>query len=231
MRAAMCTLAHWLHMPVRCRQCIRCTRKRAGVLCVGLPAAECARLELPLMVPTAENEEEMYTAFTVTVDLREGVTTGISASDRCATIRALGSAATQAADLRKPGHIFPLIAREHGVLARPGHTEAAVDLARLAGARARRHLRPIVLGINSALQPAPLQRCIASGALEAPSIKHSDVGFVCCPGSGHVCVGQRGAVQGVSRRACSAKSWTQRRARWRRRRSCWPWRARRACAA
>lgn len=106
----------------------------AGVLCVGLPAAECERLELPLMVPSAENEEEMYTAFTVTVDLREGVTTGISASDRCTTIRALGSANTRAADLRKPGHIFPLIAREHGVLARPGHTEAAVDLARLAGA-------------------------------------------------------------------------------------------------
>jgi 3,4-dihydroxy-2-butanone 4-phosphate synthase len=105
----------------------------AGVLCVGLPASECQRLDLPLMVPTTENEESMYTAFTVTVDLREGITTGISASDRCQTIRALGSASTTAAQLRKPGHIFPLIAREHGVLRRPGHTEAAVDLARLAG--------------------------------------------------------------------------------------------------
>jgi 3,4-dihydroxy 2-butanone 4-phosphate synthase / GTP cyclohydrolase II len=85
------------------------------------------------MVPTAENEESMYTAFTVTVDLREGITTGISASDRCKTIRALGDPQTTAALLRKPGHIFPLMAREGGVLARPGHTEAALDLARLAG--------------------------------------------------------------------------------------------------
>lgn len=95
--------------------------------------ADTERLDLPLMVPTAENEEAMYTAFTVTVDLRAGITTGISASDRCKTIRALGSPDTTAAELRKPGHIFPLIARDHGVLTRPGHTEAAVDLARLAG--------------------------------------------------------------------------------------------------
>ena len=106
----------------------------AGVLCVGLPKSECDRLDLPLMVPTAENEESMYTAFTVTVDLREGITTGISASDRCATVRALGDPGTTAAQLRKPGHIFPLIARDFGVLTRPGHTEASVDLARLAGA-------------------------------------------------------------------------------------------------
>lgn len=87
------------------------------------------------MVPTAENEESMYTAFTVTVDLREGITTGISAADRSATIRALADPDTQASDLRKPGHIFPLIAREGGVITRPGHTEAAVDMARLAGCR------------------------------------------------------------------------------------------------
>ena len=100
---------------------------------MAMPAAECHRLELPLMVATAENEEEMYTAFTITVDLRQGVTTGISASDRCKTICALGNPATQAADLRKPGHVFPLVARDRGVLTRPGHTEAAVDLAQLAG--------------------------------------------------------------------------------------------------
>lgn len=87
------------------------------------------------MVPTEENEESMYTAFTVTVDLREGITTGISAADRCATIRALAEPSTQPSDLRKPGHIFPLIAREGGVVTRPGHTEAAVDMARLAGCR------------------------------------------------------------------------------------------------
>jgi 3,4-dihydroxy 2-butanone 4-phosphate synthase / GTP cyclohydrolase II len=75
----------------------------------------------------------MYTAFTVTTDLREGTTTGISASDRCQTIRALADPATRPEDLRRPGHIFPLIAQEGGVLKRPGHTEAAIDLARLAG--------------------------------------------------------------------------------------------------
>lgn len=105
------------------------------MLCVALPEAECERLQLPLMVPTAENEESMYTAFTVTVDLREGITTGISAADRCATIRALADPDTQPSDLRKPGHIFPLIAREGGVVTRPGHTEAAVDMARLAACR------------------------------------------------------------------------------------------------
>jgi 3,4-dihydroxy 2-butanone 4-phosphate synthase/GTP cyclohydrolase II len=73
------------------------------------------------------------TAFTISVDLREGTTTGISASDRAATIRALGDPRAQAEDFRRPGHVFPLRAQKHGVLARPGHTEAASDLARLAG--------------------------------------------------------------------------------------------------
>ena len=88
------------------------------------------------MVPSEENEESMYTAFTVTVDLRpeHGVGTGISASDRAKTIRALGDPQAAASKFRRPGHIFPLIAKEWGVLTRPGHTEAAVDLARLAGA-------------------------------------------------------------------------------------------------
>jgi 3,4-dihydroxy-2-butanone 4-phosphate synthase len=147
----------------------------AGVICVGLPTAECERLELPLMVATAENEESMYTAFTVTVDLRQGVTTGISASDRCRTIRALGSADTQASDLRKPGHIFPLIAREYGVLARPGHTEAAVDMARMAGMAivlfcgAERHLgihRPLGTHQQAAAHAGAqlaCRRCLWSG--------------------------------------------------------------------
>lgn len=107
----------------------------AGVLCVGMRGSDCERLQLPQMVQSSENEEEMSTAFTVTVDLRGGgVTTGISAADRSATIRALGDVATVAADLRKPGHVFPLRAREGGVLVRPGHTEAAVDLAYFSGA-------------------------------------------------------------------------------------------------
>jgi 3,4-dihydroxy 2-butanone 4-phosphate synthase / GTP cyclohydrolase II len=106
-------------------------RHTSGVVCVALPAERCDQLGLPVMVP--DNDEPMGTAFTVTVDLRHGVTTGISAADRAATIRALGDPGTTAADLSRPGHVFPLRARRHGVLQRRGHTEAAVDLARLAG--------------------------------------------------------------------------------------------------
>jgi len=86
---------------------------------------------LPLMVET--NTEAHNTAFTISVDYRHGTTTGISAADRAATIRALANPTAQPEDFRRPGHMFPLRAREGGVLVRPGHTEASVDLARLAG--------------------------------------------------------------------------------------------------
>ena len=106
-------------------------RYTSGVICVPLPGAELDRLQLPLM--TSQNTERMRTAFTLSVDAREGVTTGISAADRAATIAHLVDPATTAQDLVRPGHIFPLRYAEGGVLRRPGHTEAAVDLARLAG--------------------------------------------------------------------------------------------------
>jgi 3,4-dihydroxy 2-butanone 4-phosphate synthase/GTP cyclohydrolase II len=91
------------------------------------------RLQLGQMV--AENTDRMGTAFTVSVDAREGVTTGISAADRAHTIALLADPATGAQDVVRPGHVFPLRAKEGGVLRRPGHTEAAVDLARMAGLR------------------------------------------------------------------------------------------------
>ena len=106
-------------------------RYTSGVICVPLPGAELDRLHLPLM--TSQNTEHMRTAFTLSVDAREGVSTGISAADRAATIARLVDPATTAQDLVRPGHIFPLRYAEGGVLRRPGHTEAAVDLARLAG--------------------------------------------------------------------------------------------------
>jgi 3,4-dihydroxy 2-butanone 4-phosphate synthase/GTP cyclohydrolase II len=106
-------------------------RYTSGVICAPLRGAELDRLQLPLM--TSQNTEHMRTAFTVSVDAADGVTTGISAADRAATIRRLVDPATTAADLVRPGHIFPLRYAEGGVLRRPGHTEAAVDLARLAG--------------------------------------------------------------------------------------------------
>ncbi|HEX4830060.1 MAG TPA: bifunctional 3,4-dihydroxy-2-butanone-4-phosphate synthase/GTP cyclohydrolase II [Trebonia sp.] len=108
-------------------------RYTSGVICAPMPGPDLDRLGLPLMTP--QNGERMRTAFTVTVDARDGVTTGISAADRTTTIRRLADPASTLDDFVKPGHIFPLRYAEGGVLARAGHTEAAVDLARLAGLR------------------------------------------------------------------------------------------------
>ena len=105
----------------------------SGVICVGMEGKDLDRLRIPLMISPNDNEEAMSTAFTVTVDLRKGTTTGISASDRVATIKALASPSSQPDDFKRPGHIFPLRYRRGGVLRRPGHTEASVDLAKLAG--------------------------------------------------------------------------------------------------
>ncbi len=106
-------------------------RHTSGIICVPMEEEQLARLELPQMVPV--NSESHRTAFTVSVDLRVGTTTGVSSAERAATIRALASPAAAAADFARPGHIFPLRARRGGVLVRAGHTEAAVDLCRLAG--------------------------------------------------------------------------------------------------
>jgi len=103
----------------------------SGVICAPLTGERADELELPLMV--VANTESQRTAFTVTVDSRIGTTTGISAADRAATIAALVDPATKPSDLNRPGHIFPLRYRDGGVLKRAGHTEATVDLSRLAG--------------------------------------------------------------------------------------------------
>ena len=104
-----------------------------GMICLALTTERCAQLDLPLM--SENNTEAMRTAFTVSIDAapRFGVTTGISAADRAATIRVAVDPASGPRDLVRPGHIHPLRARDGGVLTRVGHTEAAVDLARLAG--------------------------------------------------------------------------------------------------
>jgi 3,4-dihydroxy 2-butanone 4-phosphate synthase/GTP cyclohydrolase II len=103
----------------------------SGVICVPMTAERLGQLDLPQMV--ARNEARLGTAFTVSVDAREDITTGISAADRARTIQVLADPKSTAVDLVKPGHIFPLQAREGGVLVRAGQTEAAVDLCRLAG--------------------------------------------------------------------------------------------------
>ncbi len=103
----------------------------SGIICVPMEGQRLEELNLPLMI--SQNSESMGTAFTVSVDARTGTTTGISASDRAATVQALIDPATKPWDLARPGHVFPLRYVEGGVLRRAGHTEAAVDLARLAG--------------------------------------------------------------------------------------------------
>ncbi len=105
-------------------------RHTSGFVCVALPEDECDRLDLPPM--HHEDGDRFRTAYRVTVDLK-GTGTGISAASRAATIAALGDPATAAGDFVRPGHVVPLRARDGGVLTRPGHTESAVDLARLAG--------------------------------------------------------------------------------------------------
>src|SRR3954453_1730367 len=106
-------------------------RHTCGIVCAPLTASEARRLRLDPMV--ASNDAPLGTAFTVSVDVRHGLTTGISAEERTNSVRALANPNMGAAEFVRPGHVFPLIAREGGVLMRSGHTEACVDLCRLAG--------------------------------------------------------------------------------------------------
>jgi 3,4-dihydroxy 2-butanone 4-phosphate synthase/GTP cyclohydrolase II len=106
-------------------------RHGSGIVCVAMERERLEQLDLPLM--SDDGSEAMGTAFTLTVDARHGTTTGVSASDRARTIDVLIDPTTKPDDLRRPGHVFPLRAKRGGVLERAGHTEAAVDLARLAG--------------------------------------------------------------------------------------------------
>ncbi len=108
-------------------------RECSGIVCLCLTPEHCARLDLPLM--TEHNTNRQGTAFTVSIEAAEGVTTGVSAADRVATIKAAVADDARPEDLLRPGHVFPLMARPGGVLERRGHTEATVDLMRLAGLR------------------------------------------------------------------------------------------------
>lgn len=106
-------------------------RHTSGILCTPMTRTDARRLNLTPMV--ADNDAPLGTAFTVSVDVRHGLTTGISSEERCNTVRALANPNAGAADFVRPGHVFPLVARDGGVLIRSGHTEAAVDLCQLAG--------------------------------------------------------------------------------------------------
>ena len=132
----------------------------SGVICMPMTGERLDELELPPMV--IDNTESQRTAFTVSVDHRHGTTTGISAADRAATIAALIDPATKPADLARPGHMYPLRARAGGVLNRAGHTEAAVDLARLAGLYPAGVLSEVVTEDKSAMARLPELEALAA---------------------------------------------------------------------
>ena len=112
-------------------QMAKLIRYGSGIVCLCITDAQCRQLNLPPMVE--HNNSVNKTAFTVTIEAAEGVTTGVSAADRVTTIKAAIADGAKPSDLHRPGHVFPLRAAEDGVLRRRGHTEAAVDLARLSG--------------------------------------------------------------------------------------------------
>ena len=106
-------------------------RECSGIVCLCLPQSKADRLKLPPMV--SENTSSMGTAFTISIEAKAGVTTGVSAADRITTIRTAAAANAKPEDLAHPGHIFPIVAKDGGVLVRRGHTEATIDLCVLAG--------------------------------------------------------------------------------------------------
>lgn len=106
-------------------------RYGSGIVCLCMPKAYCDKLGLPMMVP--HNTSKNNTAFTISIEAAKGVSTGVSASDRVTTIRAAIADNAKPADLNHPGHVFPLVAQDDGVFVRRGHTEASVDLVKLAG--------------------------------------------------------------------------------------------------
>jgi len=130
-------------------------RHTSGVICVAMQGADLDRLKLPPM--TAVNEDRKGTAYAVSVDARDGTTTGISAADRSRTIRVLVDSATEPYELTRPGHVFPLRAVQGGVLRRPGHTEAGPDLARLAGLTAAAAICEVVHDDGSMMRAPSLR--------------------------------------------------------------------------
>jgi len=140
-----------------------------GVLCAPITIERCLELKLPHQVD--DNTSMLGTPFTVTVDLLEGCTTGVSCHDRAATIRALADPDSRAESFGRPGHINPLYAQDRGVLARAGHTEAAVDLARLAGCRPAACLIEILNSDGTMARMPQLQKFAQAHGLKVLTIK------------------------------------------------------------
>src|SRR5579871_5129163 len=143
-------------------------RYTSGIVCAPVSAEEARRLHLDPMV--ALNDAPLGTAFTVSVDVRHGLTTGISAEERTNTVRALANPNSGAADFVRPGHVFPLVAREGGVLMRSGHTEACVDLCRLAGLPPVGVLAELMNDDGSVMRGAEVQSFAATHGLKRLTI-------------------------------------------------------------
>jgi 3,4-dihydroxy 2-butanone 4-phosphate synthase/GTP cyclohydrolase II len=143
-------------------------RWTTGIVCVPMTAEAADRLDLPLMV--ARNEDNLRTAFTVSVDARHGITTGVSAAERAHTIRLLADPATTADQLVRPGHLFPLRAHEKGSRGRRGHTEATIDLARLAGLPPIGVLAELVDDDGTMMRGARLERFAAEHGLAIATV-------------------------------------------------------------
>jgi 3,4-dihydroxy 2-butanone 4-phosphate synthase / GTP cyclohydrolase II len=143
-------------------------RHSGGIVCVAMPDEVADRLDLPPMV--ARNTARRETAFTVTIEAAEGISTGISAADRAHTIRLTAHPDARATDLARPGHVFPLRAREGGVLRRAGHTEAAVDLCRLAGLQPVGALSEVMRDDGHMMRLPELRRFAAEHGLKIGTI-------------------------------------------------------------
>ena len=143
-------------------------RHTSGIVCAPLAADDAKRLHLDPMV--ALNDAPLGTAFTVSVDVRHGLTTGISAEERTNTVRALANPNSGAADFARPGHVFPLVAREGGVLMRSGHTEACVDLCRLAGLPLVGVLSELMNDDGTVMRGAEVERFAAAHGLKCITI-------------------------------------------------------------
>ncbi|MWP62749.1 3,4-dihydroxy-2-butanone-4-phosphate synthase [Gilliamella sp. Pas-s25] len=121
----------WAAESITSQQMALTIRYGSGIVCLCLPQKRCDELQLPMMV--ANNTSKNNTAFTISIEAASGVTTGVSAADRVTTIKAAVNDNAKPSDLNHPGHVFPLVAKEGGVLVRRGHTEASIDLVTLAG--------------------------------------------------------------------------------------------------
>jgi len=143
-------------------------RHTTGILCVAMTQERARTLKLPLMVE--ENEDSKKTAFTVSVDYKPGLTTGVSATERSNTVRALANSSVQASDFVRPGHIFPLIAENLGLQVRGGHTEAGVALSQIVGAQPLSLLSEIVNDDGSMARGESLANFAATHSLPIISV-------------------------------------------------------------